>query len=90
MEQYDARKLRAQLQSLRPILLNEGSQSFLKLFDEFIEHYEFGLALHVVCDYILKLDSPKVSTAIVEQIRQLHITMKIIDGCVEGMRAQKS
>jgi hypothetical protein len=77
------------LQSLRPILLTEHGHSFLDLFDEFMREQEFGLALHVVCDYILEPNSPTVTNATVEQIRCLHTEMEIIDHCVEHLQNRK-
>lgn len=82
-------EIHAQLQSLRSVLLSELNHSFLDLFDEFMQQREFGLALHAVCDYILQPDSPRVSESIVEQIRRLHIAMKIDDHCAEEVQNQK-
>jgi len=82
-------KLQAQLESLRPILLAAPDHSFLDLFDEFIGQREFGLALHVVCDYLRQPGFPKVSKSILDQIHRLHAVMEIDDQCVEELQSQK-
>jgi hypothetical protein len=82
-------ELQAQLQVLRPVLLTEKARSFLDLFDEFMEQREFGLALHVVCDFFLDPNSPRVSGSIIDQIQRLHAVMRIDDRCVEELQSQK-
>jgi hypothetical protein len=89
MERSATEELQAQLQSLRPILVTESGHSFLDLFDEFMQQHELGLALHAVCDYILRPDSPRVSQSSVDQIHLLHAAMKIEDQCVEELQNQK-
>jgi hypothetical protein len=86
MKEAVREELRTHLRSLRPLLLNEPGCSFLDLFDEFLQEHEFGLALHVVCDFILQPDSPKVSKATVDQIQRLHTEMEIDDRCVEELQ----
>jgi hypothetical protein len=86
VEEADRRELRSQLKNLRSGLVSEGNHSFLDLFDEFIDHHEFELALHTLCDFILESDSPRVTTTIVDQIQHLHVSMKLTDSCVERLR----
>jgi len=86
MEQLAAQELQARLQLLRPVLLSEGGKSFLDLFDQFLEHREYGLALHVVCDYMLAPHSPTVSQSSLDQIEHLHTSMKIDDHCVQELK----
>jgi hypothetical protein len=89
MDQRATQELQGQLQSLRQVLQTERGQSFLDLFDEFMQQREFGLALHAVCDFILGPGSPPVSKSTVEQIRRLHAAMKIDDRCIEELQNQK-
>jgi len=89
MEENAMKELQSQLQALRSVLLIEGGRSFLDLFDEFMEHREFGLALHAVCDFILDPDSPRVSKPILDQIQLLHAAMRIDDNCVEELQTRK-
>jgi hypothetical protein len=71
------------------MLLSDGIQSFLGPFDEFMDQYEFELALHVVCDFILEPDSPRVDQATIDRIQRLHAAMGIDDRCVEDLQNQK-
>ena len=71
------------------MLLTGRDHSFLDLFDEFMQQHEFGLALHVVCDFILDPDSPPANKSTVDQIQGLHIAMKIDDRCVEELQNHK-
>ena len=49
------RNLRIRLASLRPLLADSsGAQKYLRLFDEFIREYEFGLALATLCDFLFE------------------------------------
>jgi hypothetical protein len=89
MEEVIRQQLKAKLLSLRPVLLAEDAKSSLDLFDQFMEHHEFGLALHVVCDFVLDHKSPQVDGSTVDQIEQLHTSMEINDRCVKDLRSQK-
>ena len=89
MERRVREKLREELQALRPVLLTEPSHRYVDLFDEFIEHHEFGLALETVCDYILEPASPRVSESIIDLIQRLHSSMEMSDECVVMLRNQK-
>jgi hypothetical protein len=86
VEEAVRKKLQAQLKNLRPVLVTERSETFRDLFDEFLEHHEFEVALHTLCDFVLESDSPPVTTKILEQIQHLHAAMKINDSCVEQLR----
>jgi hypothetical protein len=90
MEESTMKELEGRLQDLRPVLLTERDNSFLDLFDEFMQQREFELALHAVCDFILDPDSPPVSRAILDQIQRLHILMRIDDHCVEKLQRLNS
>jgi len=86
VEEAVRKKLQAQLKNLRSVLVTERGEAFRDLFDEFLEHHEFELALHTLCDFVLESDSPPVTTTILEQIQHLHASMKINDSCVERLR----
>jgi hypothetical protein len=86
MKQQVAEKLRSQLHSLRPVLLTDSDHTFLDLFDQFIQQCEFGLALNVVCDYILQPDSPMVSKLVIDQIDRLRAAMEMDDLLVKELR----
>jgi hypothetical protein len=86
VEEALRKQMQGQLQNLRSVLVTERSRAFLDLFDEFLEHHEFELALHTLCDFVLESDSPPVAATIVDQIQLLHSGMKINDSCVEQLR----
>jgi hypothetical protein len=89
VEEVIRQQVKARLLSLRPMLLTEDGKSSLDLFDQFMEHHEFGLALHVVCDFVLGHKSPQVDRSTVDQIERLHTSMEINDRCVKDLRSQK-
>jgi hypothetical protein len=82
-------ELVSQLISFRPSLLNGGDGGFLNLFDEFVRETELGLALHVVCDFMLEPDSPKIDGATIDRVEALHTAMDMEDECVERLRREK-
>jgi hypothetical protein len=86
MKEAVSKELRTQLELLRPLLLAEPGHSFLELFDELMQEGEFGVALDVLCDFVLQLDSPKVSKSTVDQIQRLHAAMGIDDRRVEELQ----
>jgi len=53
---------------------------YRETFEEFVREHEFDLALHAVCDYLLEA-LPVFDSAIVDQIRQLHVTLQLDDHC---------
>ena len=56
-------------------------------FAEFIREYEFGLALHVICDYLRDKEPGKISADIIIAIENLHKSMKMDDDeCVGALR----
>jgi hypothetical protein len=90
MKESVTTKLQAQLQSLRTVLPSENGGPLLRVFDEFMQQHEFGLALHVVCDFILDRDPPWVDKSILEWVESLHAVMGIDDGCVQALRNKKA
>ena len=72
--------IRGELNGLRLVLPEGGKEC--ALFDEFIREDEFGLALHVVCDYLLTPDSARVDHGTTSRIERLHFAMGIDDGCL--------
>ena len=79
-----------ELESLRGILSGTGDHALLDLFDEFMAQREFGLALHVVCDFILDSKSLVISDSVISDIERLHKNMDLEDTCVEELRSQQS
>ena len=77
-----------ELKALRHIL--EKKTSFLELFDEFIEHREYELAVHVVCDVFQEPDAPLLDEAAFMRIQELHAAMKIDDECCRDLSRIRS
>jgi hypothetical protein len=73
------------LASLRPVL-STGGDDANQLFDDFVREHEWGLALHVVCDYLLEPKSQAAPTAVIQQVETLHEAMGIVDTCVADLR----
>jgi hypothetical protein len=76
-------QLLTEMGSLRPLLEGRAdAREFLAVFDDFVEHQEFGLALHAICDYFQEQDVPLDPVAI-DRIAQLHALMELTDDCPE-------
>ncbi len=76
------------LRSLRFLLIGT-SGAFLDTFDQFMEQREFGLALHVVCDFLLEADTPLFDEFVLTRIQQLHNAMDIHDECTRDLVLRK-
>ena len=74
------------LANLRDIVPIEWNPEAVPLFDEFVREHEWGLALHIVCDYLLEPTTPSAPQGLIEQIESLHKTMEIQDSCVTELR----
>jgi len=74
------------LGSLKP-LLSAGGDDVNQFFDDFVREQEWGLALHVVCDYLLERKMQTApTTAVIQQIEALHEAMGIADTCAADLR----
>jgi hypothetical protein len=58
----------------------------LTLFDEFLSANELGLALHVLCDFLLEPDALPTSPELRLRLQLLHSRMEIIDDCVARLQ----
>jgi hypothetical protein len=75
------------LASLRPVL-STGGHDVNQLFDEFVRAHEWGLALHLVCDYLLGPTAKAAPEGVIQQIQTLHEAMRIDDACVVDLRGK--
>ncbi|MGC1620825.1 MAG: MafI family immunity protein, partial [Candidatus Acidiferrum sp.] len=85
--------LRTRLEVLRRIFpKGPREETFGALFDEFLEHREFGLALEVLCDFLLEPDAPPPSETEFNEIAMLHALMEVQNDCLLrlGDRRQRS
>jgi len=71
--------------SLKPVL-TAGGDDVNQFFDDFVREHEWGLALHVVCDYLLEPEVQAVPLAVIQQIEALHEAMGIVDTCATDLR----
>jgi len=76
------------LTSLRAVLSEGQGLNAHQIFDEFVREHEWGLALHVVCDYLLEPATQAAPIAVIQQIQILHEAMAIEDTCVADLRAK--
>lgn len=89
MRERTARDLQGRLIALRPSFIGEKADRPRDLFDEFVREWEFELALHAVCDFVLDNAFPITSETILNEIQSLHALMRIDDDCVEKLKNRK-
>jgi hypothetical protein len=72
-----------ELQTLRTLFPpSEAGATAAEDFDEYLSANELGLALHVVCDFLLEPDQPPRSIELQTHLQRLHSKMEIDDNCV--------
>ena len=72
--------LRARLEALRPIFPSGGrGETCCALFDEFLENREFGLALDVLCDFLLDPETRPATETELKEIAALRVLMDVDD-----------
>jgi hypothetical protein len=75
---------------LRPIFPSgRRGETCCALFDEFLENREFGLALDVLCDFLLEPDVPLPSETEFNEIALLHTLMEVQDDCILRLRDKR-
>jgi hypothetical protein len=65
------------LVTLKDMLPTPSDANFASIFEEYLGHHEFGLALDVICDYLLEPTTPPASAFVLEQIQRLHALMEV-------------
>jgi len=88
-QQISWHELEAQLQELKDLLSEGVDLKRSQLFDEFMREHEFGLALHLLCDYLLEPTTQLVTPTIVKLVEKLHASMQIVDNCVADLHADR-
>jgi hypothetical protein len=86
-QQISWHELKAQLQELKDALSEGVDLKRSQLFDEFMREHEFGLALHLLCDYLLEPTTQPAAPTIVKLVEKLHASMQIVDNCVANLHA---
>jgi hypothetical protein len=64
-------------------------ETYGALFHEFLENREFGLALHVLCDFLLEPDAPPPSETEFHEIATLHALMEVQDDSLLRLRGKR-
>ena len=81
--------LAKRLEELRHVLTGKAEASgYLRFFDDFLQEWEFALALHAVCDYLLEPEVPRAEDSTLERIRDLHISLELTDDCIDRLNSK--
>jgi hypothetical protein len=82
--------LKARLESLRVVFLTGiKAEAYSALFNEFLAEWELGLALEVLCDFLLEPNVPPVSEVELNEIASLHTLMEVEDQCFLRLREKR-
>ncbi len=74
--------LKTRLELLRTVFsAGIKTEVYSSLFDQFLSNREFGLALEVLCDFLLEPDVRPVSETELNEIASLHALMEVEDQC---------
>jgi hypothetical protein len=83
--------LMKELVTLKGMLPGPLDAKFAGIFEEYIGHHEFGLALDIICDHLLEPITPPVSASVLEQIQKLRGLMEwktiVLRNCSRKPRA---
>ena len=86
------RDVQTALLKLSDLLSSDNTVSYKALFEEFMDEHEFGLALHVICDYLAAEGVGAINSHSLALVDCLHRDMHIEDDCIfhiEKARFQK-
>ena len=82
--------LKRRLESLRGLFSTGIKQeAYSALFDEFLSHRELGLALDVLCDFLLEPDVRPITEVELNEIASLHALMEVEDQCFLRLREKR-
>ena len=83
-------RLEKALNKLRVFLLIDSPKAaeYIRWFDEWLEHREYELAMHAICDFALEPDYPSLTAELADELIALHIAMEIDDDC--GMKLREA
>jgi len=81
---------KTRLESLRAVFsAGIKAEVYSALFDDFLSNREFGLALEVLCDFLLEPDVRPVSELELNEIASLHALMEVEDQCFLRLRNKR-
>lgn len=82
--------LKTRLESLRELFFaGSNSAEYCELFDEYLEHREFGLALERLCDFLMEPEVRPASDAELDEISSLHALMEVEDQCILKLKSKR-
>ena len=82
--------LRTRLAALRPTFSSNGrGETYRALFDDFLARNEFGLALDVLCDFLLDSNVPPLSGTEFNEIALLHTLMEVQNDSLLRLRDKR-
>lgn len=83
-------ELRKRLEALRYIFPSGArGETYSCLYDDFIENREFGLAVDVLCDFLLESESPPPSENEFHAIAELHALMELGNSTLLRLRDKR-
>lgn len=81
---------KARLESLRAVFSGGvKAETYSILFDDFLSNGEFGLALEVLCDFLLEPGVRPVNEVELNEIASLHALMEVEDQCFLRLRTKR-
>jgi len=82
--------LKARLQSLRAVFSGGiKAEVYSALLEDFLPNREYGLALEVLCDFLLEPNVRPVSESELYEIASLHALMEVQDQCFLRLRQKR-
>ena len=79
------KELKDRLRGLKPLFATGTGPEYAHVFDEFVDHDEFDLALHVICDFLLEPTTAPPQLEDLREIDALHQMMDVIDDCMKRL-----
>jgi hypothetical protein len=81
---------KTRLESLRAVFsAGAKAEVYSTLFDDFLSSGEFGLALEVLCDFLLEPGIRPLSELELNEIASLHALMEVEDQCFLLLRKKR-
>ena len=82
--------LKTRLEGLRAAFSSGiKAETYSALFDKFLSQQEFGLALEVLCDFLLEPNVRPVGDVELNEIASLHALMEVEDQCFLRLRKKR-
>jgi hypothetical protein len=79
------KELKNRLRNLKPLLASGTEPAYERAFNEFVDHDEFDLALHALCDFLLEPNTAPPQLEDLREIDALHQMMDVTDDCMKRL-----